>query len=178
MMISRSILTKRCSKCGGEFPLDLFFQDKRSKDGRRNPCKGCTAKEVKRRASSKSPPNEKRCSICGNIKPIKDYHKRCNNIDGYDNRCKICANILIKNSSLLRNYNISLEEYEDMKIRQGNRCLFCNRNPKSRSLNVDHCHHTGIVRGLLCYPCNRFLGYIHDDIGVLETMISYLKANS
>lgn len=38
-------------------------------------------------------------------------------------------------------------------------CAIC-RKPESafkRRLNVDHNHKTGLVRGLLCYRCNKFV---------------------
>ena len=41
--------------------------------------------------------------------------------------------------------------------RFGNRCAICGNPPKTLSLNVDHDHKTGGVRGLLCIPCNRRL---------------------
>lgn len=43
-------------------------------------------------------------------------------------------------------------------------------------LEVDHCHQTNQVRGLLCGPCNRALGLLKDNIGNLERAIAYLDA--
>jgi hypothetical protein len=42
-------------------------------------------------------------------------------------------------------------------------------------MHVDHDHETGKVRGVLCYLCNLALGYVHDDVKVLQTMIDYLN---
>lgn len=42
-------------------------------------------------------------------------------------------------------------------------------------LVVDHCHKTGRIRGLLCHNCNRALGLLQDDVGVLRKAIGYLK---
>jgi len=39
-------------------------------------------------------------------------------------------------------------------------CYICKRICSSgRRLAVDHCHKTGVVRGLLCAVCNRSLGW-------------------
>lgn len=46
---------------------------------------------------------------------------------------------------------------------------------KSTWFNVDHCHSTGKVRGILCSKCNIGLGMFKDNIASLETAIEYLK---
>ena len=43
------------------------------------------------------------------------------------------------------------------------------------TLNVDHCHETGKIRGLLCHNCNRALGLFKDNVEFLERAILYLK---
>ena len=40
---------------------------------------------------------------------------------------------------------------------------------------VDHCHDSGVVRGVLCGNCNTGLGYADDNIEILYEMIEYLK---
>lgn len=56
-------------------------------------------------------------------------------------------------------YGMTPEDYEKQLASQGGACAICGRPPQSRSLDVDHCHATNFVRGLLCNPCNRHLGY-------------------
>ncbi len=41
---------------------------------------------------------------------------------------------------------------------------------------VDHCHHNGKIRGLLCRKCNMLLGFVCDDEEILYSAISYLKS--
>ena len=60
-----------------------------------------------------------------------------------------------------------------MLIEQSGRCEICNDNPEQ--LDVDHCHITGVVRALLCGPCNRMLGQAHDDKERLMRGIAYLN---
>ena len=60
-------------------------------------------------------------------------------------------------SSILKSvYGITLEDYERMSAEQGGACLICDEKTK---LHIDHCHATGVVRGLLCSICNRALGH-------------------
>ncbi|KKM72361.1 hypothetical protein LCGC14_1421320, partial [marine sediment metagenome] len=42
---------------------------------------------------------------------------------------------------------------------------------------VDHCHKTGIVRGLLCKSCNLTLGFVKDDVDLLQGLINYLNGD-
>lgn len=48
-------------------------------------------------------------------------------------------------------------------------------NKKEAGICFDHDHETGKPRGWLCDRCNKVLGLVHDDIQLLQSMISYLK---
>ena len=76
------------------------------------------------------------------------------------------------------NYGITSEEYWAIYEHQGGFCYICRRaNGKRKRLSVDHCHATGIVRGLLCTACNRnVLGHLRDDPAALERGRDYLKS--
>lgn len=88
-----------------------------------------------------------------------------------------------RNNRLLREHNISIEQYEEMLSGQNGVCAICFNPEKQirkgiinqRGLVVDHDHNTGNVRGLLCYPCNMALGLAKDDKHILARMILYLK---
>lgn len=82
-----------------------------------------------------------------------------------------------KHYALKEKYGISLENYNEMLMAQKECCKICNRHQSlfTRSLNVDHCHKTGKVRGLLCKDCNLLLGKVRDDVSVLKEAIKYLE---
>ena len=58
------------------------------------------------------------------------------------------------------------------------RCQCC-KAPLSISLakqvHIDHCHKTGMVRGILCQQCNLLLGLANDDPSILRACIRYLE---
>lgn len=55
-------------------------------------------------------------------------------------------------------------------------CAVCQRPSRDgRSLCVDHDHKTGRVRGLLCSSCNKALGFVDDEVGILLGLALYLQ---
>lgn len=82
-----------------------------------------------------------------------------------------------KSAALEKRYGITLGDKEFMRERQGNRCAIC-KKPFEREPHVDHCHSTGRVRGLLCYPCNAGLGYFKDSLELFSSAMSYLQKDT
>lgn len=74
-----------------------------------------------------------------------------------------------------KKYNISEREYLRMFEKQNGTCAICFGSSKNKRLAVDHCHKTGLVRGLLCMKCNTALGKFGDDITMLQRAIYYLE---
>ena len=70
---------------------------------------------------------------------------------------------------------LTLEEYRELLRRQNGVCAICKRDDSRGSLAVDHCHKTGLVRGLLCRSCNTSLGKMNDDPELLRRAIAYLE---
>lgn len=83
----------------------------------------------------------------------------------------------LRRQSLARAYKLSEKQFNRRWSKQGGRCAICRSWPISRPLNVDHCHKTGKVRGLLCTRCNVKLGKWRDNPPAHETrFIQYLSA--
>ncbi len=85
-----------------------------------------------------------------------------------------------------RTFGLTMEDYAEMLSRQGGRCAICGSTDPGRgreNFSVDHdrSHCSGkngcpeCVRGLLCVSCNAGLGCFRDNIGSLESALSYLK---
>jgi hypothetical protein len=42
-------------------------------------------------------------------------------------------------------------------------------------MDICHCHETGLFRGWICKSCNSALGFVKDDIQILNKLIEYVK---
>lgn len=76
-------------------------------------------------------------------------------------------------SSAIKKYGITVEDYENMRTKQDNKCAICKRTPKI--LAVDHCHITNKVCGLLCKKCNSGIGFLQDDVAIVKSALEYLS---
>ena len=77
-----------------------------------------------------------------------------------------------------RKYGMTEEDYWDLCEEQKGLCAICGRSPKNTRyglLHVDHCHATGIIRGLLCDHCNRALGILGDSQEAIRNVLAYLE---
>ena len=86
----------------------------------------------------------------------------------------------IARKSKLAKYGITPEDYDRMLEEQGGGCAICGKTPEEegKNLGVDHCHSTGIVRGLLCRGCNQGLGHYRDRADWLDKASAYLRERS
>jgi hypothetical protein len=65
-------------------------------------------------------------------------------------------------------------DYDAMLAEQDGVCAICKTG--GHKLNIDHCHKTNLVRGLLCSACNLGLGNFGDDPGFLRMAADYAEA--
>jgi len=73
---------------------------------------------------------------------------------------------------LQSDYGLTPEQYNKILEAQGGLCAICKQ---SRKLHVDHCHESGVVRGLLCRSCNTALGKLGDTSSGLMRAVRYLR---
>lgn len=85
-----------------------------------------------------------------------------------------------RNASLKKYYGVDLDWYRDKLAEQNGVCAICHQPEtlkiKGRvvKLAVDHCHETGVTRGLLCSKCNRGLGLLRHDPDLLLKACEYV----
>lgn len=139
-----------CTKCKEEKTVGEMSIDKGRRGGVSSWCKSCRA-DSSRKWQAKSPKKFRK-------KEGKPY---------LENR----------DYALKYRYNLSLFEYEQLLEQQGYACAICGKDSREMTyhLHVDHCHSSGEVRGLLCAPCNVYLGYIRDNSDILQKAVSYLE---
>lgn len=122
----------------------------------------------------------KQCSRCKQVLPLLQfskysYHKE----NDYYSRCKEC----ISHDFLMYRYGITVREFVKLGELQDWSCAICNNSlnmrpgkvMRTKSVGVDHCHSTGMVRGLLCSSCNNGLGLFKDSVENLTRAIDYLN---
>jgi len=84
---------------------------------------------------------------------------------------------------LKRYYGMSLAEYNVMLKAQDGVCAICKKvdtaiiQGEPKPLAVDHNHTTGVIRGLLCSPCNQSIGLFKEDPEILDVAAAYLRSH-
>lgn len=108
------------------------------------------------------------------------YMKNTEKVRTNNKRWKVNNPVKMRANHLKREYNISLEDYDKLLQKQESRCAICKihkdelKNGKI-NLDVDHCHETGKVRGLLCPNCNKALGLFRDNPDIIKSTLEYLN---
>ncbi|MFE3854538.1 endonuclease domain-containing protein [Streptomyces griseorubiginosus] len=72
-------------------------------------------------------------------------------------------------------YGLTLEQAR--VVRAVGACMICSSTVsgfESGIFAVDHCHDSGVVRGVLCRSCNFLLGNVRDEVAVLLAAVRYL----
>ena len=123
---------------------------------------------------------------------------RCGSTVRYANRSKVCVRCLKqwrkqnrrkyepkgdkrpRSNTLRKSHKLDRAAYRALWEKQNGLCGICGKpeTDRNRTLSIDHCHHTGNFRGLLCGRCNRGLGQLGDTIEALEKALAYLRNNS
>lgn len=71
-------------------------------------------------------------------------------------------------------YGLTQEQVQIIAENQTHQCAICDK-PFEEKVQIDHCHKTGIIRGLLCINCNWLLGKAYDDPKLLRKAAQYLE---
>ncbi|API52868.1 hypothetical protein BMW22_15695 [Rhizobium leguminosarum] len=133
------------------------------------------------------------CGACGETKQPSDFYADRKKLNGLSSYCKVCCKAkakaayaanpersylahrewVSKNPERIRAhkaksaYGISHAEFKALpKV-----CVICGTEA---GLCVDHNHQSGRVRGMLCGPCNKGLGFFRDNPTLLYRAADYI----
>lgn len=125
------------------------------------------------------------CRVCKEYKDQSAFGRISAAWNGLDTACKECRSHkrktpnereLIWEFCIKKHYGLTKEAFNELLIEQNGVCAICFKsNSAGRRLNVDHCHATGRVRGLLCANCNTALGLLGDNAEIFVNAINYLN---
>lgn len=123
------------------------------------------------------------CTTCNKFKDASQFklEKDSRAYKGISMRskCRQCDELRKYKRFIQKTYDIDWNSYESMLDSQNGCCAICkSRISSSRTtrLFVDHCHTSGVVRGLLCSACNHALGLFKDSPTILKSALNYLEA--
>ncbi len=128
--------------------------------------------KARQRARHKKWVSENRARV--NAQSLERYHKlRCED-PTTSRRYK-------RRAHLKSTYGIALEFYDALLATQNGVCAVCHqpetelRRGTVKSLDVDHNHDTGQIRGLLCSACNTALGLLREDPLRIKALFEYIE---
>lgn len=78
----------------------------------------------------------------------------------------------------LKKYGLTIETWDTKFAEQGFCCAACLADDPGckDGWRTDHCHRTGLVRGILCHHCNVALGHLRDRLDRIDALRNYLES--
>lgn len=108
------------------------------------------------------------CAVCG---PVGLYYRKHKNQYVCINKRRTDSVKSVTNSRRHNGWNKAKQAF---LIEQDYKCAICT-NPVNMSSHLDHCHTTGVYRGVLCHHCNVGIGHFRDNVEALQAAICYLQ---
>lgn len=165
--------TGNCASLINPQSEENFALDRRRPDGLTPHCKSCLKKY---RDENKQQRNEViKEWRKNNSEKLREYSLKKNALEHTKKR--------MQRYRLKKRYGITTDYWNQMLIKQDNKCGICridmktfvNNIPRETVLHVDHDHVTGKIRGLLCSTCNKLLGLAKENPVFLRVAASYLE---
>lgn len=122
-----------------------------------------------KKIEAQAPDGTSWCAGCQSFRDLADFAKGVT-------QCRACASAKSHAASIEKTYGITGDDYEKLLRLQGGKCAICRARPRSKRLAVDHDHHSGAVRGLLCSRCNHdLLGSAWDSLAMAVALWHYMN---
>jgi hypothetical protein len=180
---------KICNKCQITKPFEQFQRSKRTEDGRLGICRECNRKTEKayyeknhdryKQWRIKNKENQKVKQKAWYQEHKGEYleKRRADYFANPENRHKRMVRMRARN--FLKKYGLSTEQIGKILDKQKGKCAVCLKeldSSKPRSIHIDHCHNTGIVRGILCVRCNSAEGHL-GTVENAERLLNYMRSS-
>lgn len=109
------------------------------------------------------------CKLCGSPKPA-----------GCHPNTKFCSpKCRTKANGVKANFRLEIKDYNQLVKKSEGKCNICQETEETAgTLQIDHDHQTGKVRGILCKNCNLGLGHFRDSMILLLQAGQYLMVNT
>lgn len=137
-------------------------------------CSTCKTSKPDSHFGSSLVHGKKRCLKCGREAVKKSYEKhkemRVNKSREYRKNNPDAG----RDAKFKYKYGIDLVEYTRLFMLQKGKCAICNKK-YNKKLDVDHCHDTKKVRGLLCRSCNLGIGQFKHSVAIIDSAVKYLE---
>lgn len=150
-MLIPNVSHKPCSRCKGVLPVSEFYPHRRMKSGLQSHCRTCARQW---------------------------HHERPEYVKKKNMEFKAKNPTYSRDRARIVNYGVSPEQIDALRLAQSARCAGCMRPLAGLKECLDHCHATGLVRGLLCNDCNVSLGRLREEPETLRRLASYVERNT
>lgn len=186
---------KTCTRCKAEKSLEMFSGHPAASDGKQSQCKACFAERARERRVGRP------CQECGRAMP-ENARVRSKSCDACLTTCRTCGSA--QRSGTSRNcapcqaaIDRERKSSDGAKFKErttriaskygvrkalavvlaaSSRCEACGKAcERVGEAHVDHCHSTGLVRGILCFNCNAALGHLQDSEDRILALLRYLR---
>lgn len=133
------------------------------------------------------------CNVCRSELPLTDFYRDKSKPNGIAYTCKKCSRkrqlqwqrdnrdrLNAKNARhrwKAQGIDLTIEQITEQMEKQGYACACCGDEVSLSKFgyHYDHCHATLKLRGILCPPCNKGIGFFDDDPHLLRLAIKYLE---
>jgi len=167
-------LRKICAKCNIKQDEEEFYLRNKKTGNRFRTCRSCLS--VQKKKYRQSPKGRE----------VKLKYRQNHKAQAAKYVSKYYYSNKGREHNLKKRFGITLEEYNQMNIKQKGRCAICGRPEtysftppdglkRIRALSIDHNHETNEIRGLLCIKCNAGIGNFDENIEYLANAIAYLQ---
>lgn len=166
-------MNKTCVHCKESKSIKEFHTRSSQSDGLAYYCKVCTkvlAQEYRNRPEN-IVANRERARKWREANPEKAKATH----DGWVKRNRARYNEANKWRRLRHRYGLSREAYENLMRVAGGVCELCG---SGHILCLDHCHQSGLVRGILCMRCNTAMERFDEMPDFPARVVKYLEKHN